>query len=418
MVDEVTVKFGADIADLEDGLANVKSALGELEPNIKSISEGLAEAAQKSSGLSDQFNQLASGVSGNLNESLKLEKTRIEGDIKAQQAALALKKTIYDDEVSLKNISEEEKLDLVKKATQEEYQAHRALLLEEAALAGQSAQQKLAEKIKIQQLDANHERQSVQLAYQSAQQQAQIWQDLASRISQSMSSSIMGLLQHTSTLRDAVRQMAVQITQYFVKMGTDWVAEYAMTIARNVAAHVMGEQAMTVATQAGVSQRSASVAAGSVVDLAAKAAAVLKSIIASSAEAFAGVFGFMAPLLGPAAAGPAAAAQATVAGMASVASFDIGAWSIPEDQLAMVHKNELIMTASQGEAFRSLLQNANAGSSNRDMQVHAPVNFHVHAMDAQGVAGFLQNNGREIMRAMAKHVQDGAHLGMRGLNPT
>jgi len=125
----------------------------------------------------------------------------------------------------------------------------------------------------------------------------------------------------------------------------------------------------------------------------------------------------MAPLLGPAAAGPAAAAQATVAGAASIASFDIGAWNIPQDQLAMVHKNELVMTASQGDAFRNLVNNGGA-RSDAAPSVHAPVNFHVHALDAQGVASFLQGNGREIMKAVGRHVQDGLHLGVRGLNPT
>ncbi len=257
----------------------------------------------------------------------------------------------------------------------------------------------------------------LQLAYQAAEEQDKIWQGLASKMGSSMSSSIMGLLQHTTTFREGVRQMAVQATQYFVNMGTQWVASFAMNIAKNIATHVMGEQAMTAATQLGVSERTASEAAGSVADIAGKAAAVIKSIMASSAEAFAGVFGFMAPLLGPAAAGPAAAAQATVAGAASIASFDIGAWNIPQDQLAMVHKNELVMTASQGEAFRNLVNNGGA-RSDAAPSVHAPVNFHVHALDAQGVASFLQGNGREIMKAVGRHVQDGLHLGVRGLNPT
>ncbi|QGM45837.1 hypothetical protein [Methylocystis heyeri] len=417
MIDEVTVKFGADVAELEQGIANVQGALGVLAPQIKSVADGLAEAAQKSDPLSGHFKNAADSVSGDLTNALKLAKTEIAGKIQAQQDALALKKTIYDGEVSLKNITEEEKLELVKKATQEEYEAQHALLQKEAELSGQSLAQKEAAQNRVIHLEATHQRQLQQFANESAQQQAQIWQDLSSRIGQSMSSSIMGLLQHTTTFREAARQIALQITQYFVKSGADWVSEYAMTIARNIATHVMGEQTMTAATQAGVAERSASVAAGSIADLASKAAAVLKSIIASSAEAFAGVFGFMAPLLGPAAAGPAAAAQATVAGMASVASFDIGAWSIPEDQLAMVHKNELVMTASQGEAFRNVLDNAGGSGRGSDLQVHAPVNFHIHAVDSENVARFFQSNGKEIMRAMAKHVQDGAHLGLRGLNP-
>jgi hypothetical protein len=430
MVDDVTIRFSADTDDLEDGLADVRGAVGSVTPDLKKLSEGVSEAAQKAAPAAAAFSRMsiaigdgltgalwpASAAFAALGDDAGAAKTRIDGEIKALQEQLAIKKTIFDGEAKLKNISESEKIALVKAATQEEYEAQRALLEQEAGLADQSVRQKQQALNKIATLDATHQKQMLQLAYQAAEEQNKIWQGLASRIGSSMSSGIMGLLQHTMNFREGVRQMAVQATQYFVNMGTQWVASFAMNIAKNIATHVMGEQAMTAATQLGVSERTASEAAGSVADIAGKAAAVIKSIMASSAEAFAGVFGFMAPLLGPAAAGPAAA-QATVAGAASIASFDIGAWNIPQDQLAMVHKNELVMTASQGDAFRSFVNNGEARSDSAP-QVHAPVNFHVHALDAQGVASFLQGNGREIMKAVGRHVQDGLHLGVRGLNPT
>ncbi|HEY8137428.1 MAG TPA: hypothetical protein VIF61_06285 [Methylocystis sp.] len=426
MADDVMIRFSADTDDLEDGLANVRGAVGSVTPDLKKLSESVSDAAQKASPATAAFSRMsvaigdgltgalrpASAALGALGDDAGAAKTLIDGEIKALQESLAIKKTIFDGEAKLKNINEGEKIALVRAATQEEYEAQRALLEQEAGLADQSLKQKEQALSKIATLEATHQKQMLQLAYQAAEEQDKIWQGLASKMGSSMSSSIMGLLQHTTTFREGVRQMAVQATQYFVNMGTQWVASFAMNIAKNIATHVMGEQAMTAATQLGVSERTASEAAGSVADIAGKAAAVIKSIMASSAEAFAGVFGFMAPLLGP-----AAAAQATVAGAASIASFDIGAWNIPQDQLAMVHKNELVMTASQGEVFRNLVNNGGA-RSDAAPSVHAPVNFHVHALDAQGVASFLQGNGREIMKAVGRHVQDGLHLGVRGLNPT
>jgi len=428
MADDVTIRFSADTDDLEDGLANVRGAVGSVTPDLKKLSESVSDAAQKTAPATAAFSRMSIAIGDGLTGALRPAssalgalgddaKKRIDDEIKALQESLAIKKTIFDGEAKLKNISEGEKIALVRAATQEEYEAQRALLEQEAGLADLSVKQKEAALSKIRTLEATHQKQMLQLAYQAAEEQDKIWQGLASKIGSSMSSSIMGLLQHTTTFREGVRQMAVQATQYFVNMGTQWVASFAMNIAKNIATHVMGEQAMTEATQLGVSERTASEAAGSVADIAGKVAAVIKSIMASSAESFAGVFGFMAPLLGPAAAGPAAAAQATVAGAASIASFDIGAWNIPQDQLAMVHKNELVMTASQGDAFRNLVNNGGA-RSDAAPSVHAPVNFHVHALDAQGVASFLQGNGREIMKAVGRHVQDGLHLGVRGLNPT
>jgi hypothetical protein len=351
MADDVTIRFSADTDDLEDGLANVRGAVGSVTPDLKKLSESVSDAAQKTAPATAAFSRMSIAIGDGLTGALRPAssalgalgddaKKRIDDEIKALQESLAIKKTIFDGEAKLKNISEGEKIALVRAATQEEYEAQRALLEQEAGLADLSVKQKEAALSKIRTLEATHQKQMLQLAYQAAEEQDKIWQRLASKIGSSMSSSIMGLLQHTTTFREGVRQMAVQATQYFVNMGTQWVASFAMNIAKNIATHVMGEQAMTEATQLGVSERTASEAAGSVADIAGKVAAVIKSIMASSAESFAGVFGFMAPLLGPAAAGPAAAAQATVAGAASIASFDIGAWNIPQDQLAMVHKNE------------------------------------------------------------------------------
>ena len=105
----------------------------------------------------------------------------------------------------------------------------------------------------------------------------------------------------------------------------------------------------------------------------AQGAAMVRSILSSAAETFAGVFGFLSPLMGPFAAGPAAAAQATVAGMAgAVASADIGMWQVPQDMLTLVHHNELVMPAGEAGAFRSLLSEGDAASGARRLRRHPP----------------------------------------------
>ena len=151
------------------------------------------------------------------------------------------------------------------------------------------------------------------------------------------------------------------------------------------------------------------------------AASMLKSIFGSAGQAFAGVFGFMAPVMGPAAAGPAAAAESTVisVGTGLVAAADIGMWKVPTDQLAMIHQNELIMPAAQAGAFRDMLTGASNGTGGggaaKAVHVHPQMNIKVGAMDASGFGGFLRNNQRELMKAMDGAVRQGAHLGLRGM---
>ena len=116
--------------------------------------------------------------------------------------------------------------------------------------------------------------------------------------------------------------------------------------------YALAEAMKTAATVSGVAARTGAEEGGAAASLGAQGAAMVRSILSSAAETFAGVFGFLSPLMGPFAAGPAAAAQATVAGMAgAVASADIGMWRVPQDMLTLIHHNELIMPPAKQALF-------------------------------------------------------------------
>ena len=176
----------------------------------------------------------------------------------------------------------------------------------------------------------------------------------------------------------------------------------------------------TAATTAGVAARTSAEQGGAAASLGAQGAAMVRSILSSAAETFAGVFGFLAPLMGPLAAGPAAAAQATVAGMAgAVASADIGMWQVPRDQLALIHQNELIMPAGPAGALRDMLTNApNGGGAGGggSVAIHPTTHFHVNAMDGASVASWMRQNGPGMAKALDQAVRHGAALGLKRLN--
>lgn len=154
MADEVTIRFGADTSDLEDGLSELRGALGGVTPEIKKLSDGIGEAAQRTAPASSAFSQMGRGINDGLTSSLgpasaaltklgadaeeqgRLVKSQLDEEIRLLQEQLATKKTIYDGEAQLKRISEREKISLVREATQEEYEAQRALLQQEASSTG------------------------------------------------------------------------------------------------------------------------------------------------------------------------------------------------------------------------------------------------------------------------------------------
>lgn len=113
-------------------------------------------------------------------------------------------------------------------------------------------------------------------------------------------------------MRDAVKSIASQILSTHVTLGIDMVLANTGAVGRTVAETITGETAKTAAVTVGVSARTAAEGAGGVAAAATTIASVLKSIYASAGETFAGIFGFLSPVLGPGAAVPAALGQATV----------------------------------------------------------------------------------------------------------
>ena len=244
------------------------------------------------------------------------------------------------------------------------------------------------------------------------------YQRIAQSIANTMSSSIMGMIQGTSNFRDMMRSITLDIIKMFLDAGLKMVATWAAQQMQKTVMAVTGEQTITAATVAGVAQRSAANAAGATTDIATKAMSVIKSIMSSAAETFAGIFGFLSPVMGPAAAGPAAASMGAVQSVASAVAYDVGAWEIPTDQMAVVHKGETIMTASQGAAFRSAMNMISNGSAGQQQAAKGGDNhahFHVSSPDAAGVKAFFGNNSRELVKALGSAMKDGNHVGMRRL---
>ena len=177
----------------------------------------------------------------------------------------------------------------------------------------------------------------------------------------------------------------------------------------------------TAATTSGVAARTGAEQGGAAASLGAQGAAAVRSILSSAAEAFAGVFGFLAPLMGPFAIGPAAAAQATVAGMAgAVASADIGMWQVPRDQLALIHQNELVMPAG---TCRSAARHADECSERRwrgRRRTSRHPSDHTLSTSTQSTAHRSRlgcaRTDLGMARALDQAVRHGAALGLKRLN--
>jgi hypothetical protein len=232
------------------------------------------------------------------------------------------------------------------------------------------------------------------LDLQAVQSSQKTWQSLMQPVQRAFDTSITGMILGTTTLQNAVAKITQSIIAEFVNLGVKMVTNW-----------IAGELAMTTATEAGAAARTAAQGEGMAAGLAMKAVNAVKSIVTDSAQAFSGIFAFLAPIMGPAAAGPAAAGEATVMAAAGGIASAAGGWVVPSDQLAMVHQNEMILPANISQGLQSMISAGGGSGAGAN-----PVVINVSAIDSQDVKRFFQSNGSLLVTALNKAMRNGSAL--------
>ena len=402
----VAVNFSASTGDLESGIAGARDALASLAAPIADINSryaalgaALAESHAKAA------DAIRSGSTAAYADALRAAQEAITGQVKAEQDGLRNKLSTYADDARNYRISEQEKLQSSREAIEQSYAAELQLLERRRDLSTQSLAQRQRASDQIAQVERNEQNALAQLTQESLDTQTRQYEQYGGAVTSAFNSQLRGLLAGTENFGAAAKHVLGDLVIKFIESGEQMVVRW-----------IAGETAKTTATASGVSSRTALEQGGAAASLASQGSTIIRSILGSAAEAFAGVFGFLAPIMGPLAAGPAAAAQATVASVAgSVASADIGMWSVPGDMLTLVHHNELIMPAAEAGAFRNLLgdRGGGGGSSSNNVSIAPTTHFHVNALDGASVSQWMRSNSSEMMRAVDEAVRHGAHLGLK-----
>jgi len=424
-----TNDFVSQISDAKDALQTFAAPFGEINRQLVSFGTAASEAFR-----ADHLNPYRDALSAtqSLQQSFAADSARAaaalrEGDdaayadaaraaqlatseeLKIQADALKQKLALYSEEARFFQITQQQKLSLSQQALDAEYTAELAALQKQEAFSDQSLAAK--QRVDNMLIDATRRRddQMAELNRSALQQQERDYQAFGNSITQAFNSQLRGLIAGTTTWHTAFKNVLGDLLIRFI--------EWCETTAEH---YVLAEAMKTAATTAGVAARTSVEQGGAAASLGAQGAAMVRSILSSAAETFAGVFGFLAPLMGPLAIGPAAAAQATVAGMAgAVASADIGMWQVPRDQLALIHQNELIMPAGPAGALREMLINTSNGGGARgdgSVAIHPTTHFHVNALDSASVASWMRQNGPGMAKALDQAVRHGAALGLKRLN--
>jgi hypothetical protein len=410
MSESVAIVFTADISDLQRGLREANTAVGETTATLKS------GAAQTAISFADLTRAYAAGVA----QRLDLVQSGSNAELAIARAGERAETDILLDGVKAKESAVKQQTQIAQLSYDDERTALLALEADRESIELRHLQFLQSTYQNNAVAYANVQRQIDELTAQSALRRQQIEQQYVrqvyesyrttfEQIGSSVSQQVTGLISGQESLRQAVANVLLSIIQDFVAARLKIVADWAAGVLAETAATSAGEAAKTSAVAAGTAARTSVQEAGAVASLATSLLTIGKSIIASAAETFAGIFGFLAPILGPAAAAPAAAGQATVLAVgASLPSFDTGAWNLPADMIAQVHKGEMIVPAGVAAQIRG-------GAVAASVTVQHSSNFNVTALDAGGVKRFFSSHGRAILSAINDGVRNGSHLGLSKL---
>jgi hypothetical protein len=432
----VSVSFSASINDFVSGVGQAKDALqsfsapfGEINAQLSSLATASSlafnpgrlqpyrDALDATKGLQQSFAAdagraaaaLRAGDDATYADAARAAQLAASEEVRLLADSLKQKLALYTEEARFYQITQQEKVELSQQAISQEYAAEVGAVQRQDALGEQSlaSQQRVDDML----IEAARRRddQMATLTRSGLQEQERDYQAFGSSISQAFNSQLRGLLTGTTTWHTAFTNTLEDLLIKFIEWCETSVAHYALA-----------EAMKTAATTAGVAARTGAEQGGAAASLGAQGATAIRSILSSAAETFAGVFGFLAPVMGPFAVGPATAAQATVAGMAgAVASADIGMWQVPRDQLALIHQNELIMPAGPAGALRDMLTNnssAGSGGGGGSVAIHPTTHFHVNAMDGASVGSWMRSNGPGMAKALDQAVRHGAALGLKRLS--
>ncbi len=332
-------------------------------------------------------------------------KAQVSGAQKASEAELSLKLSQLNTDANLERnhlktvtqnnqfllqsgqITSDQKLARDQEVANQEYALALNLLSKKLELYQADAKARAKIDDQIIKLNANREAQLTRATQTAVLDNQKAYQQMVAPITSAFDTSIKGIIMGTQTWQQAWQRGLTAILSSFIDTGIKMVSTWASQ-----------QLAMTLATTTQNEARMASNQLASASSLSTSALTIVKSIMNSASETFAGIFGFLAPVMGPTAAGPAAAGMGTVAAVAgSVASSAGGEWNIPMDRLQFVHRNETILPAGIAGGLRNLVERGGNAQSHQ---------IHIHATDAQSVERLFHNNGAAIARALQSHLRN------------
>lgn len=245
----------------------------------------------------------------------------------------------------------------------------------------------------LESLEQQHNLKVIQLNNQNTLEIKKRWDEIFNAINGAMTSSVQGIIRGTMTMRQALRNIGLAIVDEFIAFEVKKTTAYLAAQATKTEATAVGE-----ATRTGIEEQ------GALTSLAIAAGSAIKTIAIYAWEAAAATYKSIAaiPIVGPFLAPAAAVAAAVlVGGYAKRIASAAGGWEVPQDTIAQVHKDEMILPASLSNKIR--------GMTDPKKSPGYTINYTVNAIDAKGMQGVLEDHAGYIASLMRANTRNFSH---------
>lgn len=296
-----------------------------------------------------------------------LNEAIIEGERALSREELETRRATLDQMAAMGQISREEQLIQLKALKEQEFLIDTQALEQKLALAKEEGKerQKILDQIAL--AKQKHNTEMIKQDMQVFNQIKATMQNIFSPITSAFNTAINGIIMGTTTLKEAMANLAQSILLSFVNMGVQLLMNW---IATQLAILIFGK---TTAKEEGMAQAGAG------------AAAAMASVAAIPYVGWA-----MAPAVGDA--HFALAAGLVQAGASAEGGFDIPAGVNPVTQL---HQKEMVLPAHLAEPLRDNLASGGLGGG---------INVNIHAVDAHSVERLFRNNGAALARELRRQA--------------
>ena len=293
----------------------------------------------------------------------KLSELEVDRKREYNLSLIELEKERLATELELGNINKTQELAALKKLTDQEYEIDLKALEDKRDLLRDDviAYQEMCNKILA--LKQKHNLDMKKLDDQVVIETKKKWEGILSPITSAISTAVQGIVLGTTTIKRAIQNLATSVLAEFADMGVKMLVNWIAT-----------KLALTATTR--VTQ--------------------VSQMIADSAVVFAGVFANLAPMLGPLAAGPAGAAQASVLAQVPLVAA-AGGYDVPADITARLHAKEMVLPADIAEKVRGM---ADTGKRGGDLIIN------IQATDAKSFTDRLKDNNSELCKILKKAHRD------------